>query len=378
MSNTEFKQINWKQGMSVSSSHFIATENFLLERLVQTSKIFQNRFNYGLLPMESTDDPSMSLSIVGTNEYAKVVLSAYHGITQGGYLVDFESSTDAVSCACATDGQISEQGWDIVLSVSPFDRNPCGEPDMKENPPRYPFVEPSYKLSAVAREKSYVNHYGPYDVVVGVMFKNDNSYRLDPSFIPPALTMNSTPELTAYMKEFSKSIANIKNSVSTIMEKAYIQAENNNRTTIMINILEVCKDLQRSLSSLFFKWHNFGMSLSPYEMVELVANLAGAVSTSLTFFKKTEREEIMKYFHEWNGIQPSSFEQILSELVMNEFQQNRIFNSIKLVQNVLRMLEELLVSLSRLDYVGQHKETIVIGVKDAEQSANNKTSWLEL
>ena len=162
------------------------------------------------------------------------------------------------------------------------------------------------------------------------------------------------------------------------MEKAYIQAENNNRTTIMINILEVCKDLQRSLSSLFFKWHNFGMSLSPYEMVELVANLAGAVSTSLTFFKKTEREEIMKYFHEWNGIQPSSFEQILSELVMNEFQQNRIFNSIKLVQNVLRMLEELLVSLSRLDYVGQHKETIVIGVKDAEQSANNKTSWLEL
>lgn len=364
--------------MSVSSAHFIATENFLMERLTQTSAIFQNRFYYGLLPMESPEDPSMAIAIVGTNEYAKVVLSSYHGITQGGYLVDLEASNDAVSCACATDGQVSELGWDIVLSVSPFDRNPCGEPDMRETPPRYPYVEPSYKLSIVAREKSYVNHYGPFDVVVGVMLKNDNTYRLDPTFIPPSLSMSSTSELTSFMKEFSKSIATLKNSVSTIMEKAYLQAENNNRTTIMINILEICKDLQRSLTSLYFKWHNFGMTLSPYEVVELVANLAGAVSTSLTFFKKSEREEIQKYFHEWNGIQPSFFEQILSELVSNEFQQNRIFNSITLVQKVLKMLEELFVSLSRLDYVGQHKETIVIGVKDAEQNANNKTSWLEL
>ena len=377
MSNTEFKQINWKQGMSVSSSHFIATENFMLERLMQTARIFQNRFYYGLLPMQ-TEDPSMSISIVGTNEYAKVVLNSYHGITQGGYLVDYESNTDSVSCACVTDGQVSEQGWEIVLSVEPFDRNPCGEPDMRETPPRYPFVEPSYKLSVVAREKSYINHYGPYDVVVGVLLKNDNTYRLDSSFIPPSLSMNSTSELTSFMKEFSKSIASIKNSVSTIMEKAYIQAEANNRTTIMINILEICKDLQRSLTSLFFKWHNFGMSLTPYEVVELVANLAGTVSTSLTFFKKSEREEIQKYFHEWNGIQPSSFDQVLSELVTNEFQQNRISNSIVLAQRVLRMLEELFVSLSRLDYVGQHKETIVIGVKDVEQNPNNKTSWLEL
>ena len=75
MSNTEFKQINWKQGMSVSSSHFIATENFMLERLMQTARIFQNRFYYGLLPMQ-TEDPSMSISIVGTNEYAKVVLNS--------------------------------------------------------------------------------------------------------------------------------------------------------------------------------------------------------------------------------------------------------------------------------------------------------------
>lgn len=378
MSNTEFKQINWKQGMSVSSAHFIATENFLLERVLKNSALLQNRFSYGLLPMESDSDSSMALSVVGTNEYAKLVLNSYHGITQGGYLIDFDSDSDAVSCPCEVEGVTSEEGWDVVLSVSPFDRNPCGEPNMQENPPRYPFVAPTYKLFIVARDKSHVNQYGPYDVVVGFLRKRDTSYKLDPSFIPPSLTMRSTDELRNTMKMFSKSISTIKNSVDLIMEKAYAQAESNNRTNVMINILELFKELQRALSSISFKWHNNGLSLMPYQVVEIVSGLASALSTGLLFFKKSDKEEILKYFYEWNGIQPSTFEQILSDLVVVEFKQNRINESMALVEKVLKMLEELLVSLSRLDYVGQHKETIVIGVKDTEKTANNKTSWLEL
>lgn len=378
MSNTDYKQINWKQGMSVSSAHFIATENFLLERVLKNSALLQDRFSYGLLPIESDSDSSMELSVVGTNEYAKLVLNSYHGITQGGYLIDFESDNDAVSCPCEVDGVVSEEGWDVVLSVSPFDRNPCGEPNMQENPPRYPYVAPSYKLYIVARDKSYVNQYGPYDVVVGFLRKRDTSYKLDSSFIPPSLTMRSSDGLRSMMKMFSKSIATIKNSLDVIMEKAYVQAENNNRTNVMINILEVCKELQRSLSSMFFKWHNYGMSLSPYQVVEIISGLASAVSTTLIFFKKSDKEEILKYFYEWNGIQPSAFEQILADLTVAEFQQNRISDSLALAEKVLKMLEELLVSLSRLDYVGQHKESIVIGVKETEKTSNNKTSWLEL
>ena len=163
-----------------------------------------------------------------------------------------------------------------------------------------------------------------------------------------------------------------------IMEKAYVQAENNNRTSVMVNILEVCKELQRTLSAVSFKWHNYGMSLSPYQVVEIVSGLANAVSTSLIFFKKTDKEEILKYFYEWNGIQPSAFEQVMADLTVAEFQQNRISDSLTLAQKVLKTLEDLFVSLSRLDYVGQHKESIVIGVKETEKTSNNKTSWLEL
>ncbi len=379
MSNTDFMQINWKQGMSVSSSHFIATENFLLERVTKSMKALQDRFSYGLLPMATQEDPSISISLVGTNEFAKVVLNSYHGITQGGYIINMNAANDSVSCPCATDGMSSENGWDVVLTVSPFERKPCGEPNMQENPPRYPFVEPEYKLQVVARDRSMINKYGPYDVVVGYLVKKDTSFKLDPTFIPPSLAMNSTPELASFLKSFSKSISNIKNSVGVIMEKAYIQAEKKNSATIMVNILDLCKELQRALASLFFKWHNYGMSLSPYEVVELTANMASALSTALTFYTKTDKEDILKYFYEWNGIQPSSFEQVLAELVACEFNQNRISYSMALVERVLKTLEDLFVSLSRLDYVGQHKESIVIGVKDNEQApSSNKSSWLEL
>ena len=49
--NIVYKSVNWMQGMSVSSSHFIATENYLMERLMKNTEAHQNKFAYGMLPM---------------------------------------------------------------------------------------------------------------------------------------------------------------------------------------------------------------------------------------------------------------------------------------------------------------------------------------
>ena len=168
--NIVFKSVNWTQGMSVSSSHFIATENYLMERLMKNTESLQNKFAYGLLPMVEYEDKEgqMSLFVDGKGTGTRLVLNMYHGITKGGCLVDIEPS-QPVFCECSSEIDMAEYGWDIVLSVSPFERRPCGDPDMQETPPRYPFVDPVYKLSIIERDKDVVNEYGPFDVVVGLL-----------------------------------------------------------------------------------------------------------------------------------------------------------------------------------------------------------------
>lgn len=373
--STIFKSINWMQGMSVSSSHFIATENYIMERLMKNTELLQDKYAYGLLP-SIDEEPQMQLSVVGKGAGTRLVLYSYQGITQGGYYIDLNASDESVNCICEDNGERADEGWDVILSVLPFERRPCGEPDMKEVPPRYPFVDPSYKLSIVARDKNSVNHYGPFDVVVGLLRKKDGEFRLDGNYIPPSLSMSATTDLANYMRSFSQIISSIKNALDLILTKAFAQSAN--KSDVLENVVIICKEIQRSLASMYFHWHNYGMAMSPYKVTEIISGLANAILTSLTFMSKANKEEVLKYFYEWNGVSPSAFEQIMDEVVSLEFNQNRISLSMLSIDSMLKMLEELMVSLSRLDYVGQHKESMVISVSSTKEETNQgkKSSWL--
>lgn len=375
--NIVFKSVNWMQGMSVSSSHFIATENYLMERLMKNTEVLQNRFAYGLLPMlnyEAKED-QMKLLVEGKGDSTRLVLESYQGITKGGCLVDIEPSRPVV-CECSSDIEVAEHGWDVVLSVSPFERRPCGEPNMQENPPRYPFVDPVYKLSIIARDKDAVNEYGPFDVVVGMLKKKDGIFMIDNSYIVPSLSMSSVYKLRKSFDAFSQSMTTIKNALSVILSKAYSSAAN--KSECMENTMTVCKELQRSIARMEYKWRSCGLSLSPYQTAELFGEIANSIVVSFSFMSKSGKDELLKYFYEWNGIAPSSFEAILDDVASKEFCQNRIGISMSSIRNMLDVLECLLVNLSKLDYVGQRKESMVISVTSAKDGTDQgkKSSWL--
>ncbi len=375
--NIVFKSVNWMQGMSVSSSHFIATENYLMERLMKNTEALQNRFAYGILPMLKHEDKEdqMTLLVEGKGDGTRLVLESYHGITRGGCLVDIEPSQPVVY-ECSSEIDAAEHGWDVVLSVSPFERRPCGEPNMQETPPRYPFVDPVYKLSIIARDKDIVNEYGPFDVVVGLLKKKNGDLMIDDNFIVPSLSMSSDHKLRKAFNTFSQSMTTIKNALSVIFNKAYSSAAN--KSDCMENTMTVCKELQRSIARMEYKWRSCGLSLSPYQIAELFGEMANSIVVSFSFMSKSGKDELLKYFYEWNGIAPSSFEAILDDVASKEFCQNKIDVSMSSIHNMLDVLECLLVNLSKLDYVGQRKESMVISVTSAKDGADQgkKSSWL--
>lgn len=374
--NMMFKSVNWMQGMSVSSSHFIATENYLMERMMRNTAALQNKFEYGLLPMdESEKDSQMQLSVEGKGDGTRIVLSSYRGITKGGCLVCISPSQPVV-CECGSVLDSSEYGWDVVLSVSPFDRRPCGEPDMMENPPRYPFVEPEYKLSVIERDKSHVNEYGPYDVVVGLLWKIDGTLKLDSEYIAPSLSISSCTQLRRYFDMFTQSIQTMKSALSVIFCKAY--SSNANKTTVLEDTLTFCKEIQRSMANMEFGWRSYGLRMTPYQVAEMFGGMANSALLSFSFMPKSNKDEMLKYFYEWNGITPSAFEEILSDVATKDFCQNRIDTSMTSIYKMTKMLEDLLIGLSKLDYVGQRKESMVISVTSANEGVgqSKKSSWL--
>lgn len=373
MSNRrEYLPVNWMQGMSVSSSHFIATENSLLEHFLQTVSTLQQPFQYGLLPQKD-GRKSVELKVTGHGEYTKVHLLSYFGVTLGGYLIliDKKEQDEGISCTCPMNGDSLEEEWDIVLSVSPYDRCPCGVPDVQEMPPRYPNVEPSYKLSLFPRKSGNYGGYDVFSVVVGVLRKIDTNYVLDGNYIPPTLSMSSHPDLHKYTDDFTLRIRTIDAALHKIVEKALEQTD---RTSVADSILLLCKELMRMTSSIFFDWRN-AYFMSPYRIVVLLVNFASTVQCGLKFLSRKEKEEMLKYFHEWNGIAPATFEQMLDEVTNKRYNHSRINESMVSVGGAIEALEELLVSLSRLEFIGQHKESIVISERQIQDTSSSGRNW---
>ena len=130
----------------------------------------------------------------------------------------------------------------------------------------------------------------------------------------------------------------------------------------------------RMTSSIFFDWRN-AYFMSPYRIVVLLVNFASTVQCGLKFLSRKEKEEMLKYFHEWNGIAPATFEQMLDEVTNKRYNHSRINESMVSVGGAIEALEELLVSLSRLEFIGQHKESIVISERQIQDTSSNGRNW---
>ncbi len=373
MNKFEYLPVNWMQGMGISPDHFINTENFLMERILGYAAFAHYPDHFGLLPMDGKAS-SVTIRTSGTENFGRVILEAYSGFTPGGYLISLSDTQDSLSCPFPEAGSVSEEGWDIVLSVLPYERIPCGNPDVHEEPPRYPHVKPSMMLRLIPRNGS-INTYDSFSVVVGLLRKYDTGFMLDGNFIPPSLFMSSHQDLKGYMVAFTKTIGKIEISVRKIIEKAQSQPS---RTSEAESVLLLSKEALRSISSFNHEWQNRSFSLTPYQIVKNLTSFASSILTGLYFLAKKEREEVLKYFYEWNGISPASFEQQLEEVIHKPYNHNRINHSMVTIQGILYTLEELFGAISQLEFVGQHKEGIVISERRIQDSsANNHWTTLD-
>ena len=77
MSNFEYFPINWVEGMHINASHFINTENFLLERILKVTSITFSR-QYGILPDSNLSYSNIKIEKIGNK--LSIHLKRYNGM----------------------------------------------------------------------------------------------------------------------------------------------------------------------------------------------------------------------------------------------------------------------------------------------------------
>lgn len=373
----KYPLVNWTPGMEVSSSHFIQLEDHFTNRLCEYRTYELNRTNYGLLPFKKGEPVSGDFSITelvtGTME---VRLKRCHAITAGGYLIDYDAGIgDALVSSfdiAVDETENKDQRWDVILMADPFERLPAGTPDEKESVPRQPDAMPRYAVSVLPTGQIDVSELGRYFLVIGRLRRNGNRCEVDGNFIPPCTSMSGHPDLKEYYMQFGEVIDSIEKASVDILSKV----ENSDRpTSLAANIDMLCRRIMLYISTVYFSYRNEGQYYTPLRFLNVFSVMAHQLYISLGFMSKEDKEELLKYFYEWNGIKPGDYEGLLklnSGLLYDHHDIRRLMVT---VERFLFIFNDLWTTLSRLEYIGKHKENIVVAERSKQPKEVNTRKW---
>ncbi|MDH6310041.1 hypothetical protein M2451_002931 [Dysgonomonas sp. PFB1-18] len=378
MSDNKYNLVNWQESMDVSYLHLEQTENYFTERLSDNLATRLTSFNYGLLPSsdrrKGSSEFEISEIITGKVE---IKLRSCNAITAGGYRIAYNPvHTEYLSHTHSFEeekGQVGSETkyWDVILSINPFERIPTGMPDEKETPPRHPDVREQYQLSITPQGHTNYEQLGKYHLIIGRIRKYGNRYEVDTNYIPACTGMCSHPDLLKYYENFGTLLNDIERASNLILAKIRNRSQN---SPLAYHIASMCENMMRYISTIFFRYRNTGRDALPVDIADYFSTLAHTCFISLNFINKIEREELLKYFYEWSDITPGSFEELLSNTLSVRYDHNNIRMVMLQIESFLHVVSELWLRLSTLEYIGQHKENIVISERSYQQETKKKES----
>lgn len=371
--------VNWENGMLPNASHFRATEDYFIAGQCLGQEVHLTNFNYGLLrPLSDGHEQACEIEVVHTvSETIEIRLLYCFGITTGGVIIHYESTpldylsytVPVIELSDNTSGRTSY--LNIILSVDPYQRIPTGEPDNEELPPRYPEAHPEYKLYAVPVEQMK-SGLDANSLIIGRIRKEGSRYEKDYNYIPPCTCMLSDADLIRYYGRFGVFFNNIEKASKDIVTKVVNRSDS---STMAVNIAEICKNILRYTSTTYFNYRNTGSFWSPIEIINCFSSLAHLCYNSLNFMEKTEKEDVLKYFYEWSDTTPKIFEGYLTESIDIKYEHDEIRSMMFIIESFLDNFSELWLTLSSLDYIGKHKDNIVVGERVQRRNNTTKSDW---
>ncbi|MEG0900420.1 MAG: hypothetical protein RSF40_12030, partial [Oscillospiraceae bacterium] len=224
----KINRVNWQEKMKISASHFIQTENYYIEQMGDIRSMLVDRFNFGLLPM-STDDSRIDIQIrEHISNHVEVILHNCNAVTASGERIEYFASPNSNPLSTTFSPLIEERrsgksiaNWDVILTVNQYERQPFGELNPTENPPRHPDCIGTLKLHVVPSDEINLAEFGSHFITIGKIRKEGERYAVDTNYIPPCCKMSSHAELRAYYMRFDSLLYSINKSSKDIVAKVY-------------------------------------------------------------------------------------------------------------------------------------------------------------
>lgn len=350
--------VNWIDGMKINKNHFISVQNFISDSVKDSVGVHTSLINYGLLPVQ--DSIKLNL-IIDNHKLLRIKVEECHAISPNGSRIEIGAGvSEALSLSLPYPEAVHEMkdGEQLVLfaclSVNHIKRNPYGDPDPEENPPRYPYTIPEYTLNLISeKELDKAGGFGANYLTIGKILVNSGESKIDENYIAPSTTVSSHKRLLDLYTEIDRFYGQIELYAVHIAQKIHAKKQNNLLAVMMESMTD------RTLSYLGseinrFRWlspHN-----PPANMLSSVVGLARVLKNFIDSRSGAGKEELLNYFAEWCNVTQGDFETIFSDVINSDYNHNQMDITVKKIVVFMDVLETLYSILNRLDYIGKKRD----------------------
>ncbi len=251
-------QVNWVNGMKISSNHFIQMENHFVHRIQNSFQGVINPLIYGILPGNDNDwnIPKFSVSF---NENKLRSLTSFSALTPEGFLIEIPENLEFSLAKPITEAS----SYYLVVSIRPFDRVPYGLLNEQESPLRFPESIAEYQFQMVARGNNVLHEIGKCVIPVGKFFRSN--FDEEKSYIPPCTSIISHPALMELYKSFLVLLNDLEKKVLELLSM-----QNISNRMLLVNLMNFLTEYKVS-----YDWRF--MYQAPVYLFELVNKLARTI-----------------------------------------------------------------------------------------------------
>lgn len=380
--------VNWVDGMKINKNHFIDQNKAIRDVLHDVASLHLTPQRYGVLPPSAAGENTFSVKVSLDNQNTlRIVVEACQAVTPGGVRISIPAFSSPVATeADATPTTIlpfstatGELDWWVVLIVHPYETQAAGAPDLTENPPRFPYVLPTYTIEVVGSSQYKQFSYYPYALTIGKIFVYDNEIRLGDYYIPPCYAINAHPVLITQLGDFEVFLASLERHCTHIVQKILKKTQPGDIAELVLFLCDrVMLYLGQALTAT--RWNL--LYESPGALFFTMASLARIIKNTIDLRIGSGKDKLMKYLSEWCELKQGELESMLTSVANMTYEHNDVYKNISETAVFVKVISRLFETLSKLELIGERKidEGFIVKVEPGENEGprrSNKPRFLE-
>jgi predicted component of type VI protein secretion system len=364
----KYFDVNWVNGMKIKKDHLVQQEDAFKERVKDVAAIFLNDLNYGLLPLGCGIESSFKFtSVIDSNNFLKVRINQCRAVTQGGARIEILDSQSVPEFSINLTKEIGlslnegNNNFYIILSIDLFTRETFGDLNAEEEPSRFPFSIPSFKINILP--ENHISRYGihPNSLITGKISYYQNKPEIDEEYMPACMTINSHNLMISFFKLTEKNFTVIEVNLLSIIKKI---KEKNQDSSLALSVLKLSESLLNFLSNNFLQFRLRMKDLPPIFLFEFIATFARIFRNTIESSTSVGKEELLNYFTNWSELKQGELEKLLVACINFEYKHFEIAISIEQFSGFMQIIGLLFEKLDSLAYIGKKKDTNIFVKED--------------